>query len=119
MSFWTRSEQFPPILIRLLAKWRHGGPMTDTEIAERAGLPVGTVLILGQCTAWDGIDIPTARKFMLGCGFDIEKRSEYKRVTAYLQKRPVTWQYLRKSPWWKDYFQPMMLRYLKSRRAKT
>lgn len=118
MSFWTRCEQFPPILVRLLARHKHGPPLTDREIAERSRIPVARVFTIGQSLTWEGIDIPTARAYLVACGFDFENREQYKRVEAYLRKRPVTWQFLRKSPLWKTYFEPLMLRYIRQRTTK-
>lgn len=113
MSFWTRAETIPPILVRLLARRRHGPPLTDAEISAASGLSVAQVFAISQCTDWSGIDLPTMRKFLVACEVDFESFTQMKRVDSYLASNP-TWQALRKSPQWKPYFEPLMRRYIQS-----
>lgn len=111
MSFWTKAEEFPPILVRLLARRRHGPPLTDEEISRASGIPIYQVFLISQSLDWKGIDIPTMRAFLQACGLDFEDWRQMDRVKRYGHSRP-TWQYLRKSPLWKPYFEPLMNRYL-------
>lgn len=113
-TFWDRAEQYPPVLCRLLARLPYGRPLADAEIAEASGLSVHQVFILSQCTNWVGIDIPTAHKFLDGCGINFEDPEHMDRVDDYLRKKP-SWKYLRLSPHWASFYQPLMLKYKDSR----
>lgn len=116
MTFWQRSSRIPPILVRMLARRRHGPPLTDTEIATASGLAPSQVFAIAQCTDWTGIDVPTMRRFLQACGVDFEDRKQMVRIDAYLRARP-SWQYLRTSPLWRSYFEPLMCRYIQSRKT--
>ncbi len=100
----------PPILVRLLARYPHGRPFSDAEISERSGLNPIQVHAVSQCVTWEGVDVPTARKFLVGCGVDFCNRSDMKRIDTYVRKKP-TWKYLRTSPDWKTVYEPMMKRW--------
>ena len=110
MTFWKRAELMPPILVRLLARTKHGPPLQSLEIADRSGLPVPTMDLLSKSTSWIGWDFPTARRFLVACGCDFCDRKHMRRVDAYSRSKP-TWQYLRKSPEWKQYYEPLLRRW--------
>lgn len=115
MTFWSRAASLPPILVRLLARRRHGPPLTDAEIAQASGLSVHQVFILSQCTSWEGIDLPTMRKFLIGCEADFENSQHMDRIDYYLRAKPApTWKFLRKSPSWNSFYKPLMLKYRRS-----
>lgn len=111
MTVWTRADRLPPILIRLLARRRSGPPLSDLEIAERSGLPLFTVATLSQCTSWEGVDLPTMRKFLAGCGLDFTQYRVWNRVMAYLKSPVGNFKYLRTHPLWKTHYEPLMLRW--------
>jgi hypothetical protein len=117
MNFWQRSQQLPPILARLLAREKFGPPIADEQLASKAGLPVHQVYVISQCTTWAGIDLPTMRHFLVACNVDFENGRQMKRIDVYLSQRP-TWTYLRKSPYWKTFYEPLMRRYLASLQPK-
>ena len=114
MTFWARADKFPPILVRLLAGRKR--PMTDTQIAQRSGLPIAQVFHISQSVNWSGIDLPTMRSFLTACDVDFENPTQMHRIDIYLRR--ATWQCLRKSPHWKTYFEPLMRRYIDSRKAE-
>jgi hypothetical protein len=112
MNFWTRSERIPPILVRLLARRKHGPPLSDREIAEASSLPIHQVFCISQSLTWDGIDLPTMRKFLTGCKVDFENTKQMDRVEAYLRIKPApSWQHLRMSPDWLTFYAPLIRRY--------
>lgn len=115
MTFWDRSSILPPILVRLLARHSHGPALTAVEISKASGLPPHQVEYLSHHTDWSGVDLPTMRSFLLGCGADFENPDQMKRIDQYLRIKPrPTWKYLRTSPLWLSYFQPLLKRYLKA-----
>jgi hypothetical protein len=79
---------------------------------------------ISQQTDWRGIDLPTARRFMVGCNCDLTDRETNKRIVAYLRsgskKRVSRFPYLRKSERWEAYYLPLVERFaqhLKQRKA--
>ena len=118
-SFWKRFDTLPPILIRLLAtdRTRRKRAMTAADIAHRSGLPVHQVDYLSQFTSWEGIDVPTARKFLHGCNIDFTNYKDMQRVAEYLGAkagRTAQWRHLRSTREWRTLYEPMMIRYLRS-----
>ena len=114
-TLWKRFEGKPPILIRLLARLRHGRPLTSKEIAQRSGLSLGKVEFLSEASSWNGIDVPTAKAFLRGCDVDIFHRKDFHRIENYLagtmvkgKRFPPTFRYLRISPQWETYFRPLL-----------
>lgn len=106
-TFWTRCERFPPVLVRLLARHKHGPPLTDGEIAQASGLPIHQVACISASTDWRGIDLPTARQFTVACGVDFTNAKDMERVESYMRMRP-TWKYLRKDKAWATFYQPLI-----------
>lgn len=110
-TFWLKSERYSPIFCRLMARKKNGPPLTDIEIAEKSGaLSPYQVQSLSKCVSWVGIDLPTMRAFLVGCGMDFENRSAMKRVNNYLRNKP-TWKFLRTSPLWVTLYEPMIQRW--------
>lgn len=112
MNFWKKSETYPPILVRLLARVPYGRPLTDHEIAQASGIPVAQVWNISCCTTWDGIDVPTMRRFLTACRVDIEDDATLRRIESYMRKNP-SWRYLRKSPQWRSYYERLTRMYRK------
>jgi len=113
--FWDRLVRYPPILCRLLARVPRGRPLTDVEIADRGGLSALQVQAIGNQTDWTGIDLPTARRFMVGCDTDLSHRPTVIRIYSYLRneaKNPANrFVYLRKAPNWTAYYRPLLTRF--------
>lgn len=112
-TFWATADRFPPILCRLLARRPYGPPLTDAEIAAASGIPIVHVFAIGQSTTWHGIDLPTMRKFLTGCGMDFEDFNQISRARNYLRHKP-SWKYLRVSPQWRTMYEPLMRKYRQS-----
>lgn len=120
-TFWKRVERFPPILCRLLARKPYGRPLTDTEIAQKAGLSTYQVCTLAQSADWRGVDIYTMRSFMQACGININDHNSIRRVENYLAGKLVNgtrlapaFSYLKRSPEWTTIFKPTLKRWLQS-----
>ena len=125
ITFWQRSKNYTPLLVRLLAKNTARSdcarPLTDHEIALRGGLQPFQVQSISWNTDWHGIDLPTMQRFLVGCGIDFCNRRQMNRVDTYC-RRQITlarlnrpnWCYLRRSPLWKTLYAPMMKRHLES-----
>ena len=109
-NFWQRLELFPPILVRLLAVKPHAGPLSDTEISLKSGIPVYQVMQISQGLSWDGIDVTVVRKFTLACGVDFCDRDSMRNIRQKI--RHNEWRQLRLSKEWKTLYQPMMRRWL-------
>ena len=117
-KFWDRLRRYPPVLIRLLARHKRGRPLTSAEISERSGLPLMTVETISSSTSWSGLDLYTARRFMLACGCDLSSQRDVRRIHVYLKRTPRNprhrFPYLQRSPQWEGYYLPLMERFLKS-----
>ncbi len=119
-KFCQRLNDFPPILVRLLAHER-GHPFTGIEIAARSARTPGVnyslnaaqVEAISQRVNWDGIPILDALTFMYACRVDLTDAKEFRRINDYLSKKP-NFDYLRRSPDWKTLYQPMLLRWHQS-----
>lgn len=117
-DLFDRLKQFPPVLCRLLAKHNRSKPMTNSQIAERSGLSEMEVLTLSRSTSWDGVNVETMRLFTDACGLNLCDARAMKRVSVYLRGKKVDglrvspqFEYLRTSPDWKNFFQPLMRLY--------
>lgn len=113
MTFYDRALNFPPCLVRLLA--RDGGrgfcsALSTDEIAESAGLSPMQVNTLSQQTNWRGVDLPTLQAFTIACGLDFSDRRCMVRALDYLDHNP-TFSYLRRHPDWTTYYLPLMMRW--------
>jgi hypothetical protein len=112
MKFWPQLDRFPPVLCRLLAKGQ-SGPLTTAEIAEKSSLSLSMIEALSQMPNWDGVYLYTCKAFTAACGVDFDNLADMRRVRDYLRHRP-TFQYLRVSPMWKNYYLPMLIIWLKT-----
>ncbi len=112
MTFFERSQSFPPILVRLLARHKGGRPLTEKEIA--FGIDRNHfVWWYSQHTDWKLINLPDALEFMRGCQIDFCNTAQMRRVDDYLRKEPNL-EYLRKSPEWDNYYKPLLIRWRSS-----
>ena len=122
ISVWKLFDTLPPILCRLLARHGPRWPRTDEDIARDSGLAIHEVYLISLQTDWDGVDLRSARAFLRGCHINFDSRNQMQRIRRYLKgkdhNRPPTWQYLRMSPFWKTFYQPLMLRWRDSLIAK-
>ena len=124
-EFWDRVEVFPPVLCRLLARDKpRGRPLAHSELADKTGLSEMEVLTLSKQVTWKGVDVFTLRAFTEACGVDFTNPQSMKRVTVYLKghtidgvRRPVRFDYLRRSPEWETTFRPLMQIYLQWARS--
>jgi len=120
-----RLERFPPILVRLLARDPRGNPLSTAEISRRCGLSRLTVALLSEETSWDQVPISHYRSFCSACGIDLLNAHQIKRQESYLNGKLVNgvrhsplFLFLKRSPDWETYYNPLMLRYLSSLSAK-
>lgn len=131
LSFWQKSDHFPPILCRLLAKQggnngrAFGAPISNQEIATATGLTEYQIVTLSAQLDWSGIDLPTMRKFLLACRIDFENVAQMKRAIRYMRGEKVDgvvirprFSYLRKSPHWKTFYQPLAEKLLSAKAIK-
>jgi len=113
MKNWKLIDDYPPPLIRCLARQRLRGKriraVSDEEIAIRADLPVYRVQEIYKSPSWDPVPVGEMRKFCHGCDFDPENRDDRNRATAYKnQKGGAKFTYLKESAWWDSVFRPLL-----------
>jgi len=106
-------DEFPPALVRLLARRRVGGKRVravgDDEIAIASGIHLSRVREIYSRSAWDDVTVGEMRAFCAACGFDPESGADRNRVRAYQnQEGGPKFTYLRTSPWWKTVFLPLI-----------
>ncbi len=90
-------RQYPPVMIRLMARNADGSAMTDAQIAGR-GCPLGVVRMLSVSVSWR-LPLDDCDSFLHACGAD---PSNYRWVqnVSRLKKRATKWIWLQKSPEW-------------------
>lgn len=65
-------DRFPPCLVRLVARKKHGfARLSHAEIAQRSGLSISTVSLLSSRTTWRRIPPETIEAFTKGCGINL------------------------------------------------
>lgn len=110
--FWERIDRYPPVLCRLLARIPKGRPLTNAEVSSRSGLSPAQVEAISRQVDWRGIDLPTARAFMVGCGTDLSNRAHCKRIWVYLRTQPKSasakFSHLRKDRNWETHWLPLI-----------
>lgn len=111
MTFWQYCDNFPPILVRLLARQSYGPPLTTAEIvkraAERSRLTLIKVEIISELCDWSTVPFGDMRAFLHGCNSDFCDSKAKRRADSYLRKNP-SFAYLEKSPLFKTYYQPLL-----------
>ncbi len=108
----VRFQTFPPCLVRLLAR-RAGKALTDEQISRTGGLPVHLVDSFSWRTDWDSIPVTQALAFLAGCGLGLADTQAWRGAESYLRMRP-TFRYLRASPEWESFYQPLLVHWRKS-----
>ncbi len=124
-NLWGKFDKFPPILCRLMARIHKGRPLETEELSIKSGLSATTIVAISSQTDWRGIDVPTARSFLLACGMDFASPDQMRRVRQRLRKplktRNGRFKYLKLSPNYDSYFVPLFTQYthyLRDRYAK-
>lgn len=100
-------HNFRPALIRLLARKRYGRPLTTDEISAASDLQPEYVEYIAHKTNWRGVPIHDALDFLRGCGLGVDDAKAWRRVVDYLSRKP-SFRYLRTSPQWAAYYQPLL-----------
>lgn len=100
--------QFPPCIIRLLARKAHGlRPLTHAEIAKASGLAISSVVrisLLSSPASWDRLTLETIKRFLKGCRVDINHMAPHK---EFLTKRQ--WVHIEQcSPQQRKFFQRLL-----------
>jgi hypothetical protein len=130
MNFFQRTQSFPPILLRLLARHKGGKPLTTHEIADRSGTGIGTdvcsintdvcnrlspleVMEFSKQTSWKGIGALEMFAFMRGCNLMLDDTATMRRTLDYLRKNP-NFEYLRANPDWDSYYRPLLITWRRS-----
>lgn len=110
-DFWSKLDRYPPLVVRLLASKRIPGKgklaLTDEEIASRSGLALSDIKSLSWLASWDTVPMGRVKQFSEACGVYLNSRGSMRTISCYLNNRP-SYKYLRKSPMWRDQFQPMI-----------
>lgn len=86
MNLWKKFDRFPPVLVRLLARWPDGQMLTDQVIAGAAGMDDAEVHWLGCQPDWREIPVDEARRFLQACNCDLADPVVYKNLTRYLRR---------------------------------
>jgi hypothetical protein len=110
-SPWGILTEFPPPLVRLLAKEhiskKHIRALSDREVAIGGELSLDRVRSISRTKSWDNISILELRSFCRGCNFDPFDYRDRNRVRAYSRNAPK-FSYLKASPYWSDTFLPLI-----------
>jgi hypothetical protein len=110
-SPWSFLDEFPPSIVRLMAREGRGRAnrwLTDEEVAIASGLTLDRVNELKLKQSWDDVVLSDIRKFCAGCGFD-PTSSHDRRTKVYIyysvcKKQNVEpFLYLRKNPKWREF----------------
>jgi hypothetical protein len=109
MTFWKYLEDFPPPLVRILARRSQGRintvPLTDEEIAIGGQFPLERVREIMFSTSWEAIPFGEVKRFLVGCSFDPTDYQHRHRATAYA--RGGKYKYWTKSPMYQSHFVPL------------
>lgn len=108
-GFFQRADDFKPILVRLLARRKHGPPLTNAEIVERSGLDANAVTVLSTDTKWR-TSMAMMQSFLSACEVNFESARQMNRVYYYLRNKP-NFEYLRTHKEWKTRWLPMMIQW--------
>ena len=114
ISFWKKTEIYSPALCRLMARKKGGRPMGTLDICNAAtSLTPAQVESISQSTDWSHIDIGAAEDFLKAVRMDFCSWADMHRASEYLKSKP-TFEHLRKSPEWKSYWLPLLVRWRRS-----
>ena len=116
-TIWQKFEEFPPIVCRLLARQVVDAcavrALSNAEIAKSSGMTELEVQSLSHLTSWDDVPVGKMRRFMSACNVDLNSRSNLRLHVAYIRST-ASWKYLKRSPEWTTFFQPLMKAYVRS-----
>jgi hypothetical protein len=114
MKFLERLYNYPPCLVRLLARYPKEGPISAVGIAVSGDLNPVEVEAISQCVEWSDIKVGQMARFIRGCGFNFEDRLSNKRMDNYIRSNP-NFEYLRRDEAWDSYYKPLMILWVSSR----
>jgi len=110
LTFQKKTERFPPIACRLLARYQHGGnnvtAKTDVDIARDGGLALSDVKFCAWSLDWKPIRVDVMFAYLKGCGIDFDDRLSVKYNTEMMKSGGFL--YLRKHDLWDSQFKPMI-----------
>ena len=127
LTFWRLLEEFPPIMVRLLARrpihQRTCEAVSHREIAITTGYALSRIIEISESLTWANITFAEAKSFMAACHFDPTRAADRQRQSDYIyswtKKQPTQPpHYLQRSPYWATEFQPLIL-LLSSRSQKV
>lgn len=115
MKIWDKLEQFPPPLVRCLARQKARGKavraLSDQEVAiQSEGLTTIEVRAISNSLSWESIAIGIAQKFCRGCRFDPLSADDRNRAGAYMRSNPQ-FTFLQNHPHWESTFLPLIKLY--------
>ncbi len=110
ISYHQHAKDYPPCLVRLLARKKGGPPLTTAEITTRSGLSEYTVLSIGWSLSWDLIPFGWMTAFLDACGMNFDDPVAMNRKKCYL-RTPNKFKYLRRSAEWDTVLKPLVARY--------
>lgn len=106
-GFWKRAHQYPPFVVRLLARKRNGPWYTGDEIADRCSLTSYEVSVISVQTSWDDIPLGKMREFLKGCGLDFTDVRCMNRVQTYLTTKN-RFHYLKSNETFRKIYAPLL-----------
>ena len=108
---WGILNEYPPPLIRLLAREKigikHIRALSDQEVAIKGEFPMARIQEISRTKSCDPIPIGEIMRFCYGCNFDPFDWQDRNRMRAYSRKG-AKFSYLRQSPHWKEVFLPLI-----------
>lgn len=108
---WGILNEYPPPLIRLLAREKIGSKhvraLSDQEIAIKGEFPLDRVLQISRTLSWDSVPVGEVMRFCYGCNFDPFDWKNRNKMRAYTRKG-AKFSYLKASPYWKSSFLPLI-----------
>lgn len=109
MTIWKKLQNFPPVLVRLLAKDGRNA-MTDRQIVEASdgALTLADVKRLSLLDSWEEVNVRHLREFTTACRVDLSDRNEWRNACRYM-KRPK-FEHLRTHQEW-PYFRELLAVY--------
>lgn len=88
-SLWTKLDQYPPVLVRLLAKHPDGRVMSDTDIVRAdPGLSLAEVRRLSLLPDWQNVSVSLMRAFVRACRVDFANREQMRNANRYVTRDP-------------------------------
>lgn len=109
MTIWKKLQNFPPVLVRLLAKDGRTA-MSDRQIVDASGgaLTLADVKRLSLLDSWDDVSVRHMREFTMACRVELSNREDWRNAYRYM-KRPK-FEHLRTHQEW-PYFRELLAVY--------